>query len=199
MDNWARKFLTEEEYLNLERNSSSKNEFFRGELFAMAGAKEKHNLIVTNLIRDISTALKKTPCRVYPSDMRVKVSASGLYTYPDISLVCEKPKFTDGRNNTLLNPSVIIEVLAESTESYDRGKKFELYRTLPSLKEYILVSSEQKKLESFLNRADGWMMLESIIGNHFLIRSLNIFLDIEDIARTTRNDIFDLLINQSNG
>lgn len=188
MDNLARKFLTGEEYLNYERNSSTKHEFFRGELFAMAGAKEKHYLIVTNLIRDLSTPLKKTPCRVYPSDMRVRVSASGLYTYPDISLVCETPNFADGRNDTLLNPSVIMEVLSESTESYDRGKKFELYRTLPSLKEYILVSSEQKKIESFLNRTDGWILLESVIGNPFLIRSLNIFLDIEDIYDKTEMD-----------
>lgn len=185
MDNLARKFLTEEEYLNHERNSNTKNEFFRGEIFAMAGAKEKHNLIVTNLIRDLSTALKKTACRVYPSDMRVKVSASGLYTYPDISLVCEKPNFADGRNDTLLNPSVIIEVLSDSTESYDRGKKFELYRTLSSLKEYILISSDQKKLESFLNRTDGWILQESGTGNSFLIRSLNILLDIEDIYDKT--------------
>lgn len=128
MENETGKRYTEDEYLELERKAEFKSEYYAGEIFMMAGAKEHHNLILWNLLGEIHALFKKRPCKAYPSDMRVKVSESGLYTYPDISIVCDKAEFLDENNDTLLNPIVIIEVLSESTESYDRGKKFEFYR-----------------------------------------------------------------------
>ncbi|MEZ4529320.1 MAG: Uma2 family endonuclease [Desulfobacterales bacterium] len=143
-------YLSEEEYLEFERNSESKNEYFDGEIFAMSGASEAHNLIVANVIVTLGSQLKKKPCRVYPSDMRLKIESTKLYTYPDVMIVCGERKFGDKEKDMLLNPDVIIEVLSDSTESYDRGKKFSHYRQIASLKEYVLISQNIRKIEKFL-------------------------------------------------
>jgi len=128
-------YLSEEEYLEFERNSEIKHEYFDGEIFAMSGASEAHNLIVANVIGELGSQLKKKPCRVYPSHMRVKIESTKFYTYPDVMIVCEKENFADDKEDMQLNPDVIIEVLSDSTESYDRGKKFSHYRQIASLKE----------------------------------------------------------------
>ena len=141
--------ITEAEYLAEERKRPFKSEYFRGEVFAMVGASEKHNLIVANLITTLNMQLKGKPCRVYPSDMRLKIEKSKLYTYPDVMVLCGERQFVDEKNDTLLNPEVIIEVLSDSTESYDRGVKFEHYRTAPSLKEYILISQNDRKMKRY--------------------------------------------------
>ena len=143
-------YLSEEEYLELERNSETKHEYFDGEIFAMSGASRKHNLIVANVVGELRSQLKKRPCRVYPSDMRLKIESTKLYTYPDVMIVCGKEIFADDREDMLLNPDVIIEVLSDSTESYDRGKKFGHYRQIASLKEYVLISQNSRKIEKFL-------------------------------------------------
>ena len=121
----------------------------------MVGASKRHNLITANLIRVLGNQLLNRPCNVYPSDMRVKVSATGKYTYPDVSVACDEEKFDDAEKDTLLNPLVIIEVLSESTEAYDRGKKFEQYQQIESLKEYLLVAQEPQRLEQYVRQSES--------------------------------------------
>ena len=151
--------LTPEQYLEIERAAEYKSEYFGGEMFAMAGAAEAHNLLVSNLIAELNFQMRGRPCRVYPSDMRVRVSATGLYTYPDIIAVCGEPEFLDGRRDTLLNPNLIVEVLSPSTEAYDRGRKFEHYQSIPSLGEYVLVASDRMHVDLYAKDAAGkWVL-----------------------------------------
>ena len=126
-------FLTVEEYLTQERTAEYKSEYYAGEIFAMAGASERHATIVANLMYLLVGQLKGRSCKAYANNLRLRVSPTGLYTYPDILVVCGTPHFADDQHDTLLNPTVLIEVLSESTEAYDRGRKFEHYRTLTSV------------------------------------------------------------------
>ncbi len=135
--------LTPEEYLALERQAEAKREYLNGELFAMSGASRRHHLITVNIAAGLHAQLRQRPCEVYTSDMRLKVSPTGLYTYPDVVVVCETPQFEDAELDTLLNPTLIVEVLSRSTEDYDRGGKFEHYRSLDSLQEYLLVAQDR--------------------------------------------------------
>jgi len=152
-------FLTPEQYLEIERKAEYKSEYFEGEMFAMAGAREAHNLVVANLLSQIHSQLRSRPCRVYPSDMRVRVKATGLYTYPDVVVVCGEPRFLDEQRDTLLNPTLIVEILSPTAEAYDRGRKFEHYRSLEFLKEYLLISSERVGAELFTRQLDGrWLL-----------------------------------------
>lgn len=153
--------ITVEAYLTQERYGNSKNEYFAGDVFAMAGGSESHNLIAGNTFASLHAQLRHRPCRVYPSDMRIKVRRTVLYTYPDISIVCGLPQFDDDHRDTLLNPTVIIEVLSPSTESYDRGKKFQNYRLIPSLQEYLLISQDACRLEHYVRQSDHhWLLSE---------------------------------------
>ena len=181
MENLAHKDFSEEEYLELERNAPRKSEYYKGEIFAMAGAKRNHNLIVTNLCREISSSLKDKPCEVYPSDMRVKNKVDQFYTYPDVTIVCGKPEFLNATEDVLLNPQIIIEVLSDSTEKYDRGAKFSLYRNIPSILEYILVSSHERKVESFRRNGSDWIFREATEDEVFQFQSLDVVLKIEDV------------------
>jgi Uma2 family endonuclease len=122
--------ITVEEYLAGERTSEIKHEYYRGAVFAQAGGSSRHNLATVNVAGSLHGQLRKRECRVYSSDMRIKITQTGLYTYPDVTVVCGKAQFEDEHEDTLLNPTVIVEVLSPSTESYDRGKKFQHYRTL---------------------------------------------------------------------
>lgn len=154
-------YVTPEEYLERERKAETRSEYFRGEIFAMAGASRQHARIVTNLVRELSERLRKRACNVYSSDLRVAVGQTGLYTYPDVTVVCGEEKFADGHLDTLLNPTVIIEVLSESTKDSDRGQKFESYRTLPSLMEYLTVAQDKIHVEHWLRQADQrWILTE---------------------------------------
>lgn len=146
--------LTPEEYLAIERKSEIKHEYFAGEMFAMVGASKRHNLITANIIRVLGNQLLNRPCNVYPSDMRVKVSATGKYTYPDVVVACDEEQYDDAQEDTLLNPVVIIEVLSESTEAYDRGKKFEQYQYIESLTEYLLVAQELYRIEQYVRQSN---------------------------------------------
>jgi Uma2 family endonuclease len=151
--------LTPEEYLAFERKSETKNEYLGGELFGMAGASERHNTIVANLVAEFRSQFKNRPCKVYPSDMRVKIPATGLYTYPDVSVVFSEGQFEDDHRDTLLNPSLIVEVLSDSTEAYDRGKKFEHYRRLISLSDYLLVAQDTPSVEHYARQPnDKWLL-----------------------------------------
>jgi Uma2 family endonuclease len=157
-----KRLLSPQEYLDRERLAEYRSEYYRGETFAMAGGTPRHSLIVGNTYREISNALIGRPCTAYTSDLRIRVSESGLYTYPDISVICGELQFDDTRKDTVLNPTTLVEVLSEGTEAYDRGKKFEHYRKIPSLREYVLVSQDCPKVERFSRDADdAWTLTEA--------------------------------------
>lgn len=137
-----------DEYMAMERASETKHQYYDGESFAMVGASSPHNLVAGNLARELGNLLRERPCLVYPSDMRV-VCPTGLGTYPDVSVVCDHPVFEDGHNDALLNPLVLIEVLSPSTEAFDRGKKFEHYESIPSLREYLLVAQDRVSIAQY--------------------------------------------------
>ena len=154
--------ISPEEYLATERACEAKHEYLAGEVFAMGGASWEHNLIVTNLVRELSGQLKDRPCRVFASDMRVGVEVADLYTYPDVVIGCGEDHFADRHFDTLLNPTVVIEVLSPSTEAYDRGEKFAHYRRLDSLTDYLLVSQSRRRIEHFHRDTDGrWLLFEA--------------------------------------
>ena len=169
MSRQVKTYITPEEYLAFERQAENKNEYVNGEIFAMTGASRKHNLIVGNLVRELGQQLKGKPCEVYPGEMRVKAPASRSYVYPDVVVVCSEPQFEDDHFDTLLNPTLVVEVLSKSTESYNRLAKSSYYRTIESLSEYLLVSQEEYRVEQYLKQADGrWLLsdvrlLESLI------------------------------------
>jgi Uma2 family endonuclease len=154
--------LTPEEYLATERQATYKSEYVNGEVFAMSGASPRHVLIVTNVVAELRQQLKQRPCTVYSTDLRVKVRPTGLYTYPDVIVVCGQPQFDDEQHDTLLNPTVLVEVLSESTKDYDRGGKFEHYRTLTSLTEYVLIAQDKYHVEHFVRQPDSrWLLAET--------------------------------------
>ncbi len=154
-------FVTPEEYLERERRAEYKSEYYQGEVFAMSGASRNHVMIVSNLVFALHTALGGTGCLVFPSDLRVHVPAVGLFTYPDVSVVCGEEELLDEEFDTLLNPVLLVEVLSPSTESYDRGTKFAFYRSIASLREYALVSQRQKMVEVFRKNEEGlWVLHE---------------------------------------
>ena len=147
--------MTPEQYLEIERGAEFRSEYYQGEMFAMARGRREHSLIATNTGSELSRQLRERPCEVYLIAMRVKVSSTGLYTYPDVVVVCGELKLLDDTFDTLLNPTVIFEVLSESTEAYDRGRKFELYRSLESLAEYVMISSLRVGVERYTRQPDG--------------------------------------------
>lgn len=164
------KYITEEEYLEAEEKSLTKNEYYQGEIFpmdrganpgeidAMSGAFINHNRLVRNALSAIDNHLLNKNCEIFPSHLRIQVEANSLFTYPDLSIVCDKPEFYKKRKDTVKNPTVLIEVLSPSTEKYDRNAKFKLYQDLLSLKEYILISSTIMLVEKFTKQANGdWL------------------------------------------
>jgi Uma2 family endonuclease len=157
-------FLSPEAYLAIEREAETRSEYLDGEMFAMSGGSRQHNLIVTNAVRELSLQLKRRPCEVYSNDQRVRIPETGLYTYPDIVVVCGEPRFEDESVDTLLNPVLLVEVLSPTTEAYDRGKKFESYRTIASLAEYVLVSQQEPRVEQFLRQDDGHWLFTATAG-----------------------------------
>jgi Uma2 family endonuclease len=167
--------LTEAEYLAIERQAQTKSEFYDGEMFSMAGAKRNHNLIAGNIYREISEQLRKGSCEAYVGDMRVKVAKTGLYTYPDIVVACGEPKFLDDEDDTLLNPTVLMEVLSESTANYVRTLKSRFYRTLPSLKQYVIVDQNTPLIEVYTRLPDSeWNFKEAIkLSQTIPLKSIN--------------------------
>ena len=154
--------LTVEEYLELERTSETRHEYLDGEVFEMVGARENHTLIIGNLVAVLHPQLRRPLCRLYQIDMRVKVSATGLYPYPDVVVRCGTPEFEGSGRATLLNPTLIIEVLTPSTEAYDRGDKFRHYRAIPTLQEYVLISQNNPRIERYLRQNDNtWLFTDA--------------------------------------
>ena len=143
------------EYLAFERASETKHEYVAGELYAMAGAKEAHNLIVGNSLSWLRPQLRGSGCRIYASDMRVKVDALGIYTYPDLVVACGTPQLEDSGSDTLLNPVLLAEVLSPSTAAYDRGLKFRRYQLIPTFAEYLLIAQDRPLVELRQCQPDG--------------------------------------------
>jgi Uma2 family endonuclease len=178
----AKKIWTPAEYLAAERTSSERHEFFDGEIFAMAGASFEHNKIVGNLVGELRSALRHRQCDVTPSDLRVKVPATGLYTYPDVTVLCGDPLFEDDARDTLLNPTVLVEVLSESTEGYDRGKKFRNYRSITTFREYVLVAQDAVSVERYTRGEDGvWSLHESGAGERLVLASIGCEIAVDEI------------------
>jgi Uma2 family endonuclease len=185
MSSQIKPYISPEEYLRLERLSEYKSEYLNGEIFAMSGASRKHNLITGNIGSEFNQQLRGKPCEAYMSDMRVKVTATGLYTYPDVIVVCGEPKFEDKYVDTLLNPTVLVEVLSQSTERYDRIAKSSYYRTLDSLTEHLLVAQDEVRLEQYVKQANGqWLLFE--------YTSLDIVVELPSISCTLAlSDVYD--------
>lgn len=179
-----RKYIAPEEYLALEREALEKHEYFDGEIFEMAGTSEEHASISSNINASLHFQLKKRPCKSYQSDLRVHIPVTGLYTYPDVVVVCGKPQLLDDAYlDTLLNPDLIIEVLSPSTADYDKGTKFDHYRTIESLKEYVLVWQDKKRVARYTKQPDGGWTLNDFIGEdaEIPLSSIDCRLSIEDI------------------
>ena len=155
MSTLSKPHLTPEQYLEIERKAEFKSEYYQGEMFAMSGARVPHLQIVSNTMGELHQQLRNRPCQPFSSDMRVCVAPVALYTYPDVVVVCGDLKLLDDTFDTLLNPTVIFEVLSESTEAYDRGRKFELYCSLESLAEYVMISSLRVGVERYTRQPDG--------------------------------------------
>jgi Uma2 family endonuclease len=147
--------LSFEDWLAAERAATDqRSEFVAGDVFAMTGATEAHNLIVANVVRELGNALKGRPCRVYPSDLKVRIEAENIGTYPDAMVICGDRAFYDDRRDVVTNPTLIVEVLSESSEAYHRGNKFRHYRALPSLQAYLLLSQQRMQAELFVRQPD---------------------------------------------
>jgi Uma2 family endonuclease len=154
-------FLTANDYLAWERQQETRHEYLEGQIFAMTGASRAHNMLCANILASLHGQLRGKPCEIYVNDMRVKVSETGMYTYPDLVAACGEPRFEDQAVDTLLNPVLIIEVLSDSTERYDRGAKFTHYRSVESLKEYLLVSQNECRVEHYVRQpGNHWLLTE---------------------------------------
>jgi Uma2 family endonuclease len=152
--------LTFEDWLALERTTEDRrSEFVAGEVFAMTGATEAHNLIVANVIAGLHAQLKGKPCRVYPSDLKVRIEADDVGAYPDVMAICGERAFYDERRDIVTNPTLIVEVLSASSEAYDRGDKFAHYRRLPSFNTYLLLAQERMQAELFVRQPDNTWLL----------------------------------------
>ncbi|MCW3121891.1 MAG: hypothetical protein JWQ38_1383 [Flavipsychrobacter sp.] len=158
---YGKQYITIEEYLERENASVEKHEYYKGEVFAMSGAKGQHIIICRNLMVSLGTKLKGKPCQPYGSDMRIHIPANSLFTYPDLSVICGDPESTNDDDLNFLNPTIIFEVSSPSTRNYDRENKFKLYRDIPSLIAYILVDSESVHVEAFsINVVNKWELTE---------------------------------------
>lgn len=183
-------YLTPQQYLAFERASEQRHEYDAGKVYAMAGASRAHNLIVLNIAAALHTQLRNRNCTVYPSDMRVKVSPTGRYVYPDLTVVCGKEQFEDAEQDTLLNPTLIIEVLSDSTAKHDRGRKFKDYRTLDSFVEYLLIAQTEQRVEHFVRQEDGlwgWSDADAL-DQTVVLASIDCALRLADIYEKT---VFD--------
>ena len=179
---------TIEEYLRMEKAATEKHEYYKGEIYAMSGAKPRHNVIVKNLIRDIANALRGKPCQPYGSDLRINIPENGLFTYPDISIICGDIVSSEHDEDTAIMPAIIIEILSVSTRDYDRVGKFKLYRDIPLLKEYILIDSESVNVEAWrLNNTNHWELEEyKSVSEVLFLQSVQVSVSVADIYEGTK-------------
>lgn len=156
-------YLSPEEYLAIERKAEYKSEYVDGVMYAMAGGSERHNLITANIIIALGVQLRNRPCRVYPSDLKVRVPNSKRFFYPAVSVVCGETRFADDERDVVLNPMLVVEVLSESTAAYDRGKKFLAYQQIDSLQEYLLIWQEEEMVEHYVRQSnDTWLYTKAV-------------------------------------
>ena len=177
------KKLTPEEYLEIERNAEFKSEYYNGEMFALAGASYVHNRITRNISKALGLQLKGKVCEEFQSDLKIKEKISGLFTYPDVVVIRGEPEFYDDEKDVVINPAVIMEVLSKSTETYDRGFKFELYRRIEALKDYFMVSQDKISIEYYTrNDDDSWTLKEfKKINQNIEIKSIGCILELKDV------------------
>ena len=185
MSSAAKAKITVQEYLAMERVSEIKHEFYDGDIFDMTGGTPAHSLIASNIIREAGNALKSRPCVVFNSDLRVKVNPSGLYTYPDVTIVCGQQQFDDDQRDTLVNPTVIVEVLSKSTAIYDRGAKSKQFRKIESLQALILVEQDSPVVEVYRRQPEGnWLLTEATdLSESIAIQPLGISIPLSEIYR----------------
>lgn len=182
-----REEMTFADYIAREKASEIKHQFLDGEVFAMAGGTLEHALIAANIIGGLTSRLQGGPCRVFSSDARVRVSATGLTTYPDVSVICGPIERDPEDPNTATNPTLIVEVLSESTEAFDRGTKFEHYRKIPSLVAYLLVSQDKPLIEVYTRNDDGtWTLTEARPPGEVRIDALDCRLSVAEIFAGVR-------------
>jgi Uma2 family endonuclease len=179
----ATKYISEKEYLAFERNALDKHEYYKGEIFLMSGASFKHNLIESNLRLALGNFLKGKRCREFGSNLRVHIPSNTLYTYPDIIVICDDPVFVDDEFDTITNPSIIIEILSPSTANYDRGAKFDLYREITTLQEYVLVDSKAIHIVVYARNNDNtWTLSETKnITDTISLPSINFSITVADV------------------
>lgn len=170
-----------DEYLTFDRESEFRHELIDGEIYAMTGASREHNLINTNFSRLLGNQLMNESCEIYASNMRVKTHATN-YSYPDIVIVCGKAEFEDNQTDTLLNPVIVFEILSPSTERYDRGAKFQRYRTLTSLQSYILISQDAPCFEIYTRQGEVWVLSEAVeVTDTVTLAPINCTLTLADV------------------
>ena len=184
-------FISQEEYLKMERVAVVKNEYYQGEVFSMSGASIAHNFIAANVNRLVAAFSHGKGCKLFGSDFRVHIPDNTLYTYPDFSIVCGKIETSDVLADNLINPSVIIEILSKSTEGYDKGIKFSLYRQIKTLKEYILIDSRKISVEFFAKQDDGkWLLSEfKQLSDSFVINTINHTIHLNDLYEDVNIEI----------
>ena len=180
---YQKKYITKEEYLATEEKSLEKHEYYGGEIFTMSGVKIPHTRISMNLLGSLLPHLKRKPCKPFGPDQRVYIEKNGLFTYPDLSIVCGKTETKNNDNRNVTNPSVIIEILSTATKNYDRGDKFKLYRDLPTLNEYILVDSTAIGIENFCINSDGFWELKEYknMNDSLFIKTIGFIILLADI------------------
>lgn len=177
--------MTYEAYLEAERASATKHEYLRGEVYAMAGGTPTHARLAMAMSLALGNALADQPCQVFGSDLRVRIEATDLATYPDITVVCGRFESSEIDADAATNPVVIVEVLSDSTEAYDRGEKFAHYRRIPSLREYVLLSQHEPRIEAYAKNAEGeWVLSEAGAGERLALRSLSgVTLEVDALYR----------------
>ncbi len=177
------RLATPEEYLAAERVAETRSEYFAGEIRSMTGASRAHGLIVLNIGAELRAQLKGRPCEAYVESMRTKVSRTGMYTYPDVVVVCGEPEMEDEQLDTVLNPTLIVEVLSPSTERHDRGRKLEYYRKIPSLVEYMLVAQDARRIERYTRQDGGlWSYSDTEEGQQTVeIASIDCILALDEV------------------
>jgi Uma2 family endonuclease len=176
----ARARFTFAEYIRLEESSSAKHEFWRGEVYAMAGGTPEHAALAGRLATALGEAVRGGQCDVFTSDLRVRVQTSGLATYPDLTVVCRPWERDPEDRNTVVNPRLVVEVLSDSTAAYDRGEKLAEYQRIPSLLEVLLVAHDDRRLELWRRADDGhWSLLVASAGESLELASVPVHLDVD--------------------
>jgi Uma2 family endonuclease len=176
-------YVSPEDYLQMERASDVKHEYYKGEVFAMSGASWEHNVIAKNINTIVLPFLKGKSCNMYGSDLRIHIPENTLYTYPDFSIICGKPETTGKEKDTIIEPTALIEILSKSTKDYDRGSKFMLYRSIKTLKEYILIDSTMIFVEHYQKEADNsWRLTEfKQLSDSFNITTISLNILLSDL------------------